>query len=70
MGYPGMAVYMYNEQYHLVMYTGHSLHMERDCMDLEVKVVLAQLKQQITEIIYIYTRHAATTITHKLGLIY
>jgi hypothetical protein len=55
MGYPGMAVYMYNEQYCLVMYTGHSLHMERDCMDLEVMVALAQLKQEIIQTIHTYT---------------
>jgi hypothetical protein len=55
---------MYNEQYRLVMYTGHSRHMERDCMGLEVKVVLAQLKQQITQI-----KHTYTHVTQPLQLL-
>jgi hypothetical protein len=36
-----MVVYMYNEQYHLVMCIGHSLHKVMGCMDLEVKMALA-----------------------------
>jgi len=38
---------MYNELHHLVLCTGHSLHRVMDCRDLEVEVVVAQLKQII-----------------------
>jgi hypothetical protein len=59
---------MYNEQHHLVMCTGHSLHKVMGCMDLDVKTALAQLKQQVRSIIHKYMHMKKSHSLHLQSL--